>query len=89
AEGFAAPDITFSPDHPVALSPDHRYLVAGYDAIRVWDLQNLSSDGLPVYRHGGPASLIESLSFSAPTLIETHSADGVQHWDLFTGVYLP
>ncbi|HEX2618717.1 MAG TPA: hypothetical protein VHL11_01185, partial [Phototrophicaceae bacterium] len=39
AEGFAAPFIPYGDYpvvHPVALSADNRYLVAGYDALRVW-----------------------------------------------------
>jgi WD40 repeat protein len=91
-EGFAAPYIPFADYHPVALSADNRYLAVGYDAIRVWDLQNLPAaieDRLPIYRHGGPDALIESLRFSADGVIETTSGDGVQNWDMHTGVYVP
>jgi hypothetical protein len=58
----------------------------------VWDLQNLPDkveDRLPIYRHGGPEALITSLRFAEPGVIETTSKDGVQKWDLHTGVYIP
>ncbi|MEO1439007.1 MAG: hypothetical protein AAFV33_01310, partial [Chloroflexota bacterium] len=74
------------------LSLDNRYLAAGYDAIRVWDLQNLpaaEAERLPIYRHGGPQALINELRFADNGVIETVSADGVQQWDLHTGVYIP
>lgn len=83
AEGFAG---------HVALSADNRYLIAGYSAIRVWDLQNLPenyNDRLPIYRHGGPEALIWSIRFSSPGVIETTSEEGVQHWDLHTGAFVP
>jgi WD40 repeat protein len=92
SEIFSAPYIPFADYHHVALSADNRYLIAGYDAIRVWDIQNLPEafeDRLPIYRHGGPDALIDSLRFSDWGVIETTSADGVQRWDLHTGVYIP
>ncbi|MBI5667363.1 MAG: hypothetical protein HZC41_05085 [Chloroflexi bacterium] len=91
-EGLAAPYIPFADYHPVALSPDNRYLAVGYDAIRVWDLQNLPEaveDRLPIYRHGGPTARIWSVRFAAPGVIETTSEEGTQRWDLHTGVYIP
>jgi WD40 repeat protein len=75
----------------VALSPDNRHLVIGYDALRVWDIQNLPEnveDRLPIYRHGGPESPIWSVRFADWGVIETTSAEGVQKWDLHTGVYI-
>ncbi|MEL6149878.1 MAG: hypothetical protein AAFR56_09660 [Chloroflexota bacterium] len=91
-EGFAA-RLNADPNrHAVALSLDNRYLAAGYDAIRVWDLQNLpaaEAERLPIYRHGGPQALINELRFADNGVIETVSADGVQQWDLHTGVYIP
>ncbi len=92
AEGFGAPNIPLVDYHPVALSADNRYLIAGYDAIRVWDLQNLvenDKDRLPIYRHGGPQASIWSLTFSDWGVVETTSEEGVQHWDLHTGVFIP
>ncbi|HEX2905389.1 MAG TPA: WD40 repeat domain-containing protein [Phototrophicaceae bacterium] len=76
----------------VTISDDNRYLIAGREAIRVWDLQNLPEaveDRLPLYRHGGPKGLIWSVRFVEPTVIETTSDDGVQKWDLHTGAYIP
>lgn len=83
-----------NPDLPtqIALSPNHRYLVVGYDALRVWDLQNLPEnvdDRDPIYRHGGPDAPISSVRFVDDSTIETTSADGVQRWDVTTGVYVP
>ncbi len=92
AEGFGAPNIPLADYHPIALSADNRYLIAGYDAIRVWDLQNLpenNEDRLPIYRHGGPRASIWSITFSDWGVIETTSEEGVQHWDLHTGVFIP
>lgn len=75
----------------VALSPDNRYLVMGYDAIRVWDLQNLPEkveDRLPIYRHGGPESVIRSIRFVDSTTLETTTDAGVTRWDVFSGAYI-
>jgi WD40 repeat protein len=78
--------------HPVALSPDNRYLVVGYDALRVWDLTSLApafEERLTIYRHGGPESLITNLRFVDHGVVETTSNDGVQWWDLHTGEFVP
>lgn len=91
-QGFASPYIPLADYHSVALSPDNRYLVAGYDALRVWDIQNLPpnfEDRLPIYRYAGPEALIRSVSFSDLSIIETKSDDVVQHWDLHTGAFIP
>lgn len=72
----------------IALSPDGRYLLLGSRALRVWDLANLPADFAarePIYRHEGPLYVIDSLRFVAPTVVETHSDDGVQQWDILTG----
>ncbi len=90
-EGFVAPEIPLAPYHPVALSPDNRYLIAGYSAIRVWDLldpPDPMAERQPIYRHGGPEALIQSVRFIDADTIETTSADGVQRWSLHTGVYV-
>lgn len=92
AEGFGAPNIPLADYHPVALSADNRYLIAGYDAIRVWDIQNLPEnvkDRLPIYRHAGPEAQIRSVIFSDWGVIETTSTEGKQHWDLHTGAFIP
>lgn len=92
AEGFGAPNIPLADYHPIALSADNRYLIAGYDAIRVWDIQNLPenvADRLPIYRHAGPEALIWSADFSDWGVIETTSEEGTQHWDLHTGAFIP
>jgi hypothetical protein len=84
--------ITGGDRHPIALSPDNRYLAVGYDALRIWDLTSLPAayeDRLPIYRHGGPDSIIASVRFLNDSIIETTSNDGVQLWDLHTGVYVP
>jgi WD40 repeat protein len=76
----------------MALSADNRYLVAGLDALRVWDIQNLPEkveDRLPIYRHGGPKALIWSVRFADSGVIETTSEEGTQKWDLHTGEYIP
>jgi hypothetical protein len=91
-EGFSAPEIPLASYHPVALSADNRYLVVGHEALRVWDVQNLPenvADRLPIYRHGGPKALIQSVRFADWGVIETTSAEGVQHWDLHTGEFIP
>jgi hypothetical protein len=70
------------------LSPDNRYLVVGFRALRIWDLQNLEpayEDRLPIYRHEGPIARLGCLEFVDNTTIKTSTADGVQYWDLHTG----
>jgi WD40 repeat protein len=73
----------------VALSPDNRYLVMGYQAIRVWDLSNLPEnveDRLPIYRFAGPGKRIVDLRFVDNTTIETTAADGqTSRWDVLSG----
>ena len=91
-EGFSAPEIPLASYHPVALSANNRYLVVGHEALRVWDVQNLPenvADRLPIYRYGGPKALIQSVRFADWGVIETTSAEGVQHWDLHTGEFIP
>lgn len=91
-EGFVAPLTRFNGQHPVALSADNRYLVVGYDALRVWDIQNLPenwADRLPIYRHAGPESRIWSVRFADWGVVETTSEEGIQRWDLHTGAYIP
>jgi len=91
-EAFAAAFTPFAGYHPIAISPDNRYLVAGYTALRVWDLQNLPAkieDRLPTYRHAGPKSPIWSVHFVAPLVVETESAAGRQKWDIITGRFIP
>lgn len=88
-ESFLFPRVPYIGDAPIALSPDNRYLVIGYNALRVWDLQNLSltiQERLPLYRHGGPEALIRGVRFVSPSTIQTISDEGVQNWDLYTGM---
>jgi WD40 repeat protein len=76
----------------IAISPNNRYLVIGKDALRIWDLETLSAnveDRDPIYRHGGPNALITSVRFVDNNTTETFSDDGVQRWDLQTGIYIP
>lgn len=72
----------------VALSPDNRYLVMGYDALRVWDLHNLPEsveDRLPIYRHGGPGGIVKAMQFIDDVTIETTTDAGVTRWNLHSG----
>lgn len=90
-EGYLFPQVPFVGDPPIALSPDNRYLVIGHDALRVWDMQNLPAnldERLPIYRHSGPSATIQGVRFTAPDVIETTSAEGVQRWDLHSGINL-
>ncbi len=76
----------------VALSADNRYLVMGYDALRVWDLHNLPEqpeDRLPVYRHGGPGSFIRTVRFIEATVVEVTTERGITRWDILTGANIP
>jgi WD40 repeat protein len=79
---------TYEPDL-IALSPDGRYLVIGLAAISIWDLSALPADladRQPIYRHEGPISLIGSIHFIDNDTVETTSADGVQRWNIITGL---
>lgn len=92
AGSLGAPYIPRATYHPVALSEDNRYLIAGYEVIRVWDIQNLPEavdERLPIYRHGGPEARIWSARFVDWGVIETTSSEGTQKWDLHTGAYIP
>lgn len=76
----------------IALSPDARYLVVGFDALRVWDLTAQPEDftaRLPQHRHAGPVGTVVSLAFVDETTIETVSTDGVQRWNVHTGELTP
>jgi hypothetical protein len=76
----------------VALSADNRYLVMGYDALRVWDLHNLPErleDRLPVYRHGGPGAFIRTVRFIEATVVEVTTERGITRWDILTGANIP
>jgi WD40 repeat protein len=76
----------------IAVSQDNRYLVIGIESLRVWDIQNLPEnvgDRDPIYNHAGPEGFIQSVRFVDWGIIETVSADGVQRWDLHTGIYIP
>jgi WD40 repeat protein len=72
----------------IALSPDGRYLVVGWYALRVWDLNNLPAnfdDRQPIYRHEGPIKVITAVRFIDSQTIETTSGEGVQRWNILTG----
>ena len=91
-DNFGAPYIPLTDYHPIALSPDNRYLIAAYNAIRVWDLHNLPeniNDRLPIYRHGGPEARIWSARFINQEIIETTSEESTQWWILHTGEFVP
>jgi hypothetical protein len=75
----------------IALSPDGHYLVIGILALRVWDLWNLPEvfeQRLPIHRHEGPIQTIQSVTFIDNTTLETVSNDGVQHWNLQSGLQI-
>ncbi|MBK8025443.1 MAG: hypothetical protein IPK19_29625 [Chloroflexi bacterium] len=71
----------------VALSPDNRYLIMTYTAIRVWDLWNLPETfeaRLPVYRFALPGDNSE-VYFVNSTTVAARSGDVVYEWDLVSG----
>jgi hypothetical protein len=79
----------------VTFSPDNRYLVIARDTIRVWDLPNVRSDGLPTYRYDGPEGRIGTVRFADTTTLETLNVDvrplsGYYwlRWNLLTGEFL-
>ncbi len=75
----------------IALSPDNRYLVIGYEYLRVWDLHNLAEsyeERRPVYYFDGPEAFIWRVEMLESDVIETYSDDGIQRWDLHTGELL-
>jgi hypothetical protein len=77
----------------VALSPDTRYLVMVYRAVRVWDLTQLPEDvkdRLPVRRFGGPKAFISGIRFVDTTVLEiTTDGGNTSKWDVLTGEELP
>jgi hypothetical protein len=63
----------------VALSPDNRYLVMGFTALRVWDLQNLAEnfdERLPLWRFPGTGSRITQVQFLDATRIQMTTVEG-------------
>lgn len=80
--------LTALDERQITLSPDGRYLVIGIQALRVWDLWNLPDtfeQRLPIYRHEGPVTAIQSVTFLDNTTLETVSEDGVQRWEVESG----
>lgn len=77
----------------VAISPDNRYLVMGYTAVRVWDLQNLPSDPvdrLPTTRIPICADCrINSLIFTDASTLQVDGGGAVTRWNIVTGERLP
>lgn len=74
----------------VALSPDNRYLVMGYTALRVWDLASLPpqiEDRLPVYRYGvGENRIIGAVTFVDATTVEVKTNyRETTRWNILTG----
>jgi hypothetical protein len=73
----------------VALSPDNRYLVMVYSAVRVWDLAQLPEnvkDRLPVRHFGGPKAFISAIRFVDTTVLEITTDSGkTSKWDVRTG----
>lgn len=77
----------------IALSPDNRYLVIGDTAIRVWDLDNLTTayeDRLPIHRHAASDARINALRFLSTTIIETRNDLGITEcWHVESGAQIP
>lgn len=73
----------------VAMSPDNRYLVMTYTAVRVWDLHNLPEaveDRLPVYRFGLPYLGNKAYFEDNTTLVAESGTSGtILRWNLETG----
>ncbi|GEM_PF-4659783 len=62
----------------VAFSADNRYLVAGWQALRIWDLTQLSAnpnDRIPDFRHDAGNSVISSIRF-----IDTDTIEVIDPW---------
>lgn len=75
----------------LALSPDNRYVVAGLDVIRVWDLQSLNPDSSPNRIFAGPDYQTAHIRFLNNQTIETFAAREYRYglrWDLSTGEYV-
>ncbi|MDX2139696.1 MAG: WD40 repeat domain-containing protein [Chloroflexota bacterium] len=71
----------------IAISPDERYLVMGYNVIRVWDLASLPAaieDRVPV-TFNGPAARVRSLRFVDNVTIEVVTAVDTTYWNVETG----
>lgn len=71
----------------VALSPDNRYLIMNYSAIRVWDLQNLPEnleDRLPIYRLNRQGR-DSNIYFVNEHILAVENGDTLIQWDLHTG----
>lgn len=72
----------------VVLSPDNRYLVMGYTALRVWDMQNLPENveaRLPTLRIGTGGDRIRGLQFVDNTTIRVTTIEGDSLWNVVTG----
>ena len=75
----------------VALSPDNRYVVMGYTALRVWDLNTLPEaveDRLPIQRINPGGNRITALKFLDSTTAEVTTRSGVSHWNVVTGTQI-
>jgi WD40 repeat protein len=72
----------------IAISPNGQYVVAGYTALRVWDMHG--TDAAPVHRHAGPDDTIQQVRFVDATTVETTDYFGnVTYWDILTGAAVP
>ncbi|MDX2139906.1 MAG: hypothetical protein SF123_17605 [Chloroflexota bacterium] len=73
----------------VALSADNRYLVMGYTALRVWDLQNVApnfEDRLPFLRLAGTGGRIRAVRFIDTRIVEMETVtDVIIRYDVQTG----
>jgi hypothetical protein len=59
------------------------------DTIRVWDVSDSSkafANRTPTFVYDGPWARINKVHFVDNTTIETSSSEGLQYWDVRTGL---
>lgn len=77
--------------HRMALSPDKHYIAYGRDIVRIWDLNNIQSDGSANWSFPASEQRIYNLRFIDNQTLETFARYDFRYgvrWDLFTGEYL-
>lgn len=72
----------------LAVSPDERYVVAGYKRLRVWDLQNLNENGTSAMGWEIDGR-IRSVRFIDNVTVELITTAGTAHLNVETGVSTP
>lgn len=73
----------------VAISPDNRYLVVGFTALNVWDLQNLTEEPLHAYDGPFPAQIVQVRFLQAACVETTAMSGSIQRWDIHSGAEIP